>query len=194
MTVARPRFERREQPYGQALMKPIRLTASPRCALQARKSPTTPATLADDPPILRQCQLPRAIDLSRGVRASAVGQSLSVVRARMGHIWEAVVTPVPLILFVWGILLATGLLPSTILIWRVPPTAPWRRARLIVGVAAIVSGGFWLALDLVLPIILPRAGIAARLADIAGWTSVIVAAATCVRLIASRPSDTVDPN
>ena len=97
-------------------------------------------------------------------------------------------TPVPLILVVWGILLASGVLPNNILGWRVPPTAPWRRARIIIGVAAIVSGGFWVALDLILPLILTRAHMGARLADVAGWASVIVAAGTCARLIAARPT------
>jgi hypothetical protein len=107
------------------------------------------------------------------------------------------VTPVPLILFLWGILLASGLLPNNILGWRVPRTAAWRRSRVTIAVAAIVSGGFWLALDLTLPLILPRAHIGARLAEIAGGASLIVAVATCVRLIASRqptPTDTVRPS
>ncbi|MEP6934883.1 MAG: hypothetical protein ABI988_13240 [Nitrospirota bacterium] len=106
-------------------------------------------------------------------------------------------TPVPLILFVWGLLLASGVLPNNILGWRVPPTAPWRRARLTIAVAAIVSGGFWLALDLTLPLILPRDHVGARLADLTGGASVIVAVATCVRLIASRRptrTRTVAPN
>lgn len=106
-------------------------------------------------------------------------------------------TPVPLILFLWGFLLASGVLPNNILGWRVPPTASWRRATLTIAVAAIVSGGFWLALDLTLPLILPRADTGARLADMTGWASVIVAIAICVRLIASRrpaPTHTVGPN
>jgi len=104
------------------------------------------------------------------------------------------VTPLPLILFFWGLLLASGLLPNRILGWRVPPTASWRRARLIIAAAAIVSGGFWLALDFALPLILPRAGTGARLADIVGWASVIVAVATCVRLLARGRTHTVGPN
>jgi hypothetical protein len=107
-------------------------------------------------------------------------------------------TPFPLVLFVWGLLLASGVLPNNILGWRVPPTAAWRRTRLTIAVAAILSGGLWLALDLTLPLILPRAHMGARLADIAGKASVIVAVATCVRLIASRrpppTTHTVGPN
>jgi hypothetical protein len=106
------------------------------------------------------------------------------------------VTPLPLILFVWGLVLASGVLPNNILGWRVPPTAQWRRIRLTVAVAAIVSGGFWLALDLTLPLILPREHMGTRLADIVGGASVIVAIVACVRLIASRQSPThpVRPN
>ena len=94
-------------------------------------------------------------------------------------------TPVPMILVVLGILNVSRVLPNRILVWRVPPTAPWRRARMIIGVAAIISGGFWLALDLTLQ--------STGLADMVGWISVAVAAAVCVRLIASQRS-TVRPN
>jgi formate-dependent nitrite reductase membrane component NrfD len=105
------------------------------------------------------------------------------------------VTPVPLILFLWGIALASGLLPNNILGWRVPATAAWRRRRLTIAIAAIVSGGLWLVLDLTLPLILPRAHMGSRLADIAGWALVIAAVATCIRLIASRrPTHTFRPN
>jgi hypothetical protein len=95
-------------------------------------------------------------------------------------------TPVPLILFAWGLLLASGVLPHNILGWRVPLTARWRGIRITIAVAAIVSGGFWLALDLILPLIVPRPQMGVRLADIIGGASVIVAAAAGVRLIA-RP-------
>ena len=97
-------------------------------------------------------------------------------------------TPFPLILLVWGILLASGVLPNRILAWRIPRTVPWRRIRFTVAVAAIASGGFWLALDLVLPIFLPRARLGAKLADIAGWAAVVLAGVICVRLIALRQS------
>src|SRR3954447_15962754 len=94
-------------------------------------------------------------------------------------------TPFPLILLLWGILLGSGVLPNRILAWRIPQTARWRRVRFTVAVAAIASGGFWLALDLMLPFLLPRAHWGTRLADIAEWAAVIVAIASCVWLIAS---------
>lgn len=97
-------------------------------------------------------------------------------------------TPFPLILLVWGILLASGVLPNRILVWRIPRTVPWRRTRFTLAVAAIATGGFWLALDLVLPLLLPRAHLGARLADIAGWAVFVVAVVICVRLIALRQS------
>jgi hypothetical protein len=96
------------------------------------------------------------------------------------------VTPLPLILLVWGVLLVSGVLPNRIFAWRVPATAEWRRIRLTIAVAAIVSGGFWLALDLVLPMIVPRPQMGTRLADIIGGASVIVAVGTCARLMLRR--------
>ena len=102
-------------------------------------------------------------------------------------------TPLPLILFLWGSLLASGVLPNRILAWRIPQTARWRSIRLTIAVAAIVAGGFWLALDLMLPLLLPRAHLGARLADIAGSAAVIVAIASCVWLIAfprTAPTET----
>ena len=95
-------------------------------------------------------------------------------------------TPTPLILFVWGILLASGILPNNIVGLRVPATTLWRRARRTIGVAAIVSSGFWLVLDLGLPLVLPRSNLGARLADVIGWCSLVVAVTMCVWLIVSR--------
>src|SRR5262249_46413305 len=97
-------------------------------------------------------------------------------------------TPLPLILFLWGILLRIGVLPNRILAWRIPQTARWRGIRFTIAAAAIVSGGFWLVLDLMLPLLLPRAHLGTRLADIAGWAAVVVAIASCAWLIASPRS------
>lgn len=102
-------------------------------------------------------------------------------------------TPTPLILFVWGILLTIGILPNNILGFRVPATAAWRRARQVVGVAAIVSTGFWLALDLTLPLLLPATQFGGRLADAIGWASLLVAAAIATWLIVSRRPASTTP-
>ena len=100
-------------------------------------------------------------------------------------------TPTPLILFVWGILLATRILPNNILGFRVPATEAWRRARQVIGLAAIVSTGFWLALDLTLPLLWPSTQFGGRLAVAIGWASLLVAAAIATWLIVSRrPSTT----
>lgn len=53
-------------------------------------------------------------------------------------------TPVPLFLLVWGILLASGILPDDILGFPVPSTTAWRRARRIIATTATLSGGMWL--------------------------------------------------
>lgn len=95
-------------------------------------------------------------------------------------------TPTPLILLVWGILLAIGILPNRILAFRVPATAVWRRARRVIGVAAILSTGFWLALDLTLPLLWPSTQFGGRLADAIGWASLLVAAVIATWLIVSR--------
>ena len=95
-------------------------------------------------------------------------------------------TPTPLISFLWGFLLTSGILRDDILGFRVLSTPGWRRGRRIIGIAAILSGGLWLSLDLALPFLLPPGGSGARVADAIGWCAVAVAAATATWVIVSR--------
>jgi len=95
-------------------------------------------------------------------------------------------TPTPLIVFVWGLAMVLGLLPNRILWVALPPTGFWSRTRRVLGSAAILSGGLWLALDLVLPALLQSRQSAVRLADTLGWCLLLLAAAASFWLIFSQ--------
>jgi len=100
-------------------------------------------------------------------------------------------TPTPLIVFVWGLAMVLGLLPNRILWVALPATEFWSRTRRVLGIAAILSGGLWLALDLVLPAILHSRQSAVRLADTFGWCLLLLAAAASFWLIfTNRPTST----
>jgi hypothetical protein len=104
-------------------------------------------------------------------------------------------TPAPLLLFVWGIAMALQLLPHRIWGIPLPKTPAWYRAGRVLGVAAILSSGPWLVLDVTLPRLMqPR--LAARLADGIGWGCVLLAALCAVVVIRSAPSssDASRPN
>ena len=84
-------------------------------------------------------------------------------------------TPIPLLLFLWGIAMALQLLPHRIVGIALPKTPAWYRAGRILGIAAMLSSGVWLFLDLTLPRMMQRQA-AGRLADTIGWCCVLVAA------------------
>ena len=93
-------------------------------------------------------------------------------------------TPVPLLLFLWGIAMALQLLPHRILGIALPKTPVWYRAGRILGVAAMLSSGIWLVLDVTLPHLMqPQA--AGKLADAMGWGGVVVAAFCSALIIRS---------
>ena len=96
-------------------------------------------------------------------------------------------TPAPLLLFVWGIAMALQLLPHRIVGIALPKTPAWYRAGRVLGIAAIVSSGVWLLLDVTLPRMMPRQA-AATLADGIGWGCVLIAALCAVVAIRSGPS------
>jgi hypothetical protein len=92
-------------------------------------------------------------------------------------------TPIPLIFFFTGIAMVLGIVPNRILGFGLPATPFWSRARHILGFAAILSCGLWLALDLVLPAVLRSRQSAARWADALGWCVLFVAIGVSVWLI-----------
>ena len=96
-------------------------------------------------------------------------------------------TPTPLMLLVWGVLLLSGLLPNRILAFRVPPTVAWTRSRRIIGVGAISVGAFWLTVDLALPLLFRSVNRAGTVADVIGWSSLVVATIVATFLITSIP-------
>ncbi len=81
-------------------------------------------------------------------------------------------TPAPLLLFLWGIAMALRLLPHRIWGIDLAKTPAWYRAGRVLGVAATLSSGVWLLLDLTLPHVMQRQA-AARLADTIGWGCVM---------------------
>ena len=97
-------------------------------------------------------------------------------------------TPVPLLLFLWGIAMALRLLPHRIVGIALPKTPAWYRAGRVLGIAAMLSSGVWLLLDLTLPRMMQRQA-AGRLADTIGWGGVLVAVCWAVVSIRSaRPA------
>ena len=101
-------------------------------------------------------------------------------------------TPIPLLLFLWGLAMALQLLPHRIVGIALPKTPAWYRAGRVLGIAAVLSSGVWLLLDLTLPRMMQRQG-AGRLADTIGWGCVLVAALCAVVLIRSaRPASGAD--
>jgi hypothetical protein len=93
-------------------------------------------------------------------------------------------TPIPLLLFIWGIAMTLQLLPHRILGIALPKTPAWYRAGRLLGIAAMLSSGVWLLLDWTLPYLVQRQG-AGKLADAIGWGCVLVAAFCSVVLIRS---------
>ena len=119
------------------------------------------------------------------------GRGESVSRDVLNHAaWRAytlLVTPIPLLLFFWGIAMVLGILPNRIFGWALPATPFWFRARRILGFAAVLSCGFWLTLDLALPAVLPSRQFGGRLADTLGAVSLFIAIGTSLWLIFSHP-------
>jgi hypothetical protein len=101
-------------------------------------------------------------------------------------------TPIPLLLLLWGIAMALQLLPHRIWGIALPKTPAWYRAGRVLGIAATLSSSVWLLLDLTLPRIMQRQG-AGKLADTIGWGCVLVAAFFAVVLIRSaHPASEAD--
>ncbi len=71
-------------------------------------------------------------------------------------------TPIPLLLFLWGIAMALQLLPHRIFGMALPKTPAWYRAGRVLGIAAILSSGSWLLLDVTLPLMMQKQGGALR--------------------------------
>ena len=98
-------------------------------------------------------------------------------------------TPIPLLLFLWGIAMALQLLPHRILGFALPKTPAWYRAGRVLGVAAMLSSGVWLLLDWMLPRMMERQA-AGKLADAIGWGCLLIAAFCSAVLIRSGPPPT----
>jgi hypothetical protein len=96
-------------------------------------------------------------------------------------------TPLPLILLAWGLLLGSGILPNNILGIRLPQTERWRRIRIAVSASAILCGAAWLALDVLLPLRFAQET-ASHWADGVGWFLVAGSAFACA-LFVRRASD-----
>ena len=92
-------------------------------------------------------------------------------------------TPVPLVLFVWGMAIVLGILPNRILWKALPATQFWNRARRVLGIAGVLAGGLWLALDMTLPVLLPSRQIGVRVADQIGWCALVIAFAIALWLL-----------
>ena len=100
-------------------------------------------------------------------------------------------TPTPLIVFLWGIAMVLDLLPHRILWVVLPATDFWSRTRRTLGRAALLSGGVWLTLDLVLPVILRSRSAGGKLADTFGWCLLLFAVViSSRRIFAQRPAST----
>lgn len=104
-------------------------------------------------------------------------------------------TPLPLILFFGALRWPLHLLPHRMAGTALPKTPAWYRAGRIVGIAAMLSSGVWLLLDVTLPRLMQRQR-AGHVADTIGWGCVLVAACVAVVVIRStQPGSEADrPN
>jgi hypothetical protein len=97
-------------------------------------------------------------------------------------------TPIPLLLFVWGLAMILGILPYRVLFIPVPKTPDWHRVRRILGCAAILSSGLWLILDWTLPLVMDSRQSAGERADAIGIGAVVLTGAVTLWILSRQPA------
>jgi hypothetical protein len=109
------------------------------------------------------------------------------------------VAPEPFILIVLSIPLILGLVPKnrffgfSIPVFTMSSDAIWYYANRVGGIAYVIAGTFWLALEWWLPQAMSPKRSALRLADTIGWSSLVVAALVAFWLVYRRRQSLAEP-